>query len=171
MYQPHFWYTGDLNTEEITLKNNTLLKSEVSQIDLCIKSISAIDSEGQEHNIFKSPGETPVQIKSMSSGEFIRTRCLSKLAKGTYSTLRIYAANDTSKLVSNTRETKCVENKKYYDFEIKDTLVIKSNRDCEFKLWFELTPFQAKPSLIKPFLDLFKKTDRLVHRLAGVYGK
>ncbi|MFH4969425.1 hypothetical protein V8G61_14560 [Gaetbulibacter sp. M240] len=171
MHQPHFWYTSDMNTKEITLLNNELYNSGVSQLDLSLSSISAIDSKGMEHKILKSSGETVISIKGLGSGQFIRTRCLSKLPKGTYSVIRIYVTNDSQKLIFNNKEEKLLKNKKYFDFEIKNKLLVKSDQNHEFKLWFDLVPFQFGVHLIKPFLELFRKTDRFVHRLAGAYGK
>ena len=171
LHQPYFWYTDTVNTEELILKNNWAYQSGISKMEVHFDHITAIDETGTEHTLIQKSNNKILPITGIGSGQFLKTRSLSKLPKGTYHMIRIYLADKPHKLILSTGEKKVTNNLQHLDFEIKNKFHVTDKKEEVFKLWFELAPFQFGHHFIRPFLNLFKKTDRLVHRLAGAYGK
>ncbi|MCF7560150.1 hypothetical protein L3X39_05825 [Sabulilitoribacter multivorans] len=143
------------NIKELILKNSEIKECGVSQMDLNIKKITAIDTSGNEHKIVDLQSKTSTPIKGMRSGYFLRTKGIVNLQPNTYTTIRFYLGKNNQFTYSD-GEVETSSSGDFLDFDIENGLIIKNNKGTEMKIWFELAPFEFS-RYFKPVLEWFKK--------------
>ncbi|MBR9853462.1 MAG: hypothetical protein GYB37_02640 [Algicola sp.] len=151
---------------ELILKNEAAMVLKVSEMSLNIIRFSAIDDQGSEHFIIDFPGQNPVSLKGMASGNFIRSRSVVSLPEGRYTTLRFYMAEWGNQFVYEDGVTESANAFKRLDFQIENGFTVEKDKAPEVKLWFDFAPYQWRRHF-KPLSDLFMGSKSQKPRLAN----
>jgi len=151
---------------DLILINEAATALKVSEITLNITRFSAIDEQGNEHFIMDFPGQNPVDLKGMASGNFIRSKSVVSLPEGKYIALRFYMAGWGNRFVYEDGMAESANTFERLDFEIENGLTIEKNKAPEVKLWFNFAPYQWKRHF-KPLSDLFMGSKGQKPRLAN----
>lgn len=151
---------------ELILKNEAAMVLKVSEMSLNIIRFSAIDDQGSEHFIIDFPGQNPVSLKGMASGNFIRSRSVVSLPEGRYTTLRFYMAEWGNQFVYEDGMTESANAFKRLDFQIENGFTVEKDKAPEVKLWFDFAPYQWRRHF-KPLSDLFMGSKSQKQRLAN----
>lgn len=152
--------------KELILKNTSIIELGVSEMELNIKKLAALDAEGKEYRVIDFPGQNSVKIKGIGSGHFLRSKSVVKLQPNTYTTLRFYIGNKNNQFIYNDGTVERVNKVDFLDFEIENGLIIKDNEATEVKIWFELAPFEFSRHF-KHLLERFKKPKQAKPKLSN----
>ena len=163
------WYGSETKEAELILKNEAAKSLDVSEMALNITKFSAFDEQGNEHFIVDFPGQNPVSIKGIASGNFIRSKSVLSLPKGEYTALRFYIAGWGNQFIYQDGVTESANTFERLDFQIEDGFTVETNNPPEVKLWFDFAPYQWKRH-IKPLTDLFIGSKSQKPRLANTFG-
>lgn len=161
--------TNDKVYKELILKNSSVEKLGISEMDLNITKFSAIDKAGNEHHITDFPGQDSVQIKGMGSGHFLKSTNMISLAPGTYTSLRFYLGKTNNRFIYKDGVAETANEVNSLDFKMEKNLVIGEGEKTEVKLWFDFAPYQFSCHF-KPLTDWFKKSNIQKPRLANNLG-
>lgn len=159
---------ADAQTKDVVLSNPTLLEKNVSEIELNLARLSAIDNNGMEHFIQDFAGQEVV-LKGMHTGLFLRTKSTMALAPGKYKSFRFYVQEMGNTFTYADRSMETVYRYEYLDFAIEGSLTVRAGESPKAILRFDLVPFAAKP-LLGPIWQLFKKSGHLTAKMANSLG-
>lgn len=163
------WYGTETKGAELILNNEAAKSLNVSEMALNITKFSALDEQGNEHFIIDFPGQNPVSIKGIASGNFIRSKSLLSLPEGKYTALRFYMAAWGNQFMYQDGVTESANSFDRLDFQIEDGFTVEEGNAPEVKLWFDFAPYQWKRR-IKPLTDLFIGGKSQKPRLANSFG-
>ncbi|MBW8242068.1 hypothetical protein K1F50_04600 [Muricauda oceani] len=163
------WDGSDSKITELILKNEAATSLNVSEMHLNITKFSAVDEQGNEHFIIDFPGQNPVTLKGIASGNFIRSKSVLSLPEGKYVALRFYMAEWGNQFVYHDGLTESANSFNRLDFPIEDGFKVEKNNAPEVKLWFDFAPYQWKRHF-KPLTDLFMGSKSQKPRLANSFG-
>lgn len=163
------WYGAETKEAELILKNEAAKSLHVSEMALNITKFSAIDEAGNEHFIIDFPGQNPVSIKGIASGNFIRSKSVLSLPKGKYTALRFYIAGWGNQFIYQDGVAESANSFDRLDFQIEDGFMVEEGSTPEVKLWFDFAPYQWKRHF-KTFTDLFMGSKSQKPRLANSFG-
>ncbi|WP_242202053.1 hypothetical protein [Aestuariivivens insulae] len=127
--------------KELILKNTRNYNLGVSEMNLNITKITAMDSLGVEHFILNFPDQYSLNIKGVGYGRFYRLKKIMNLPPNTYTRLRFYLGNDNQFIFKDG----VVENKSVYDyldFEIENNLTLNAEKPSGVKIWFDMVPYE-----------------------------
>lgn len=150
-------------TKEVILTNDMLSELKVSELDLNITKITALDTNGEEHQITEFKQASPISIKGMASGHYLRSSQLLNLNPGTFSKLRFYITQE-NKFTYNDGLVEDIFSYQMLDFEIENGLAVESNGAKEVKLWFDLVPLNPR-TYIKRWGGFFSRNQNLAPQL------
>jgi len=162
-------YGAHTKEAELILKNEMARSLNVSEMALNITKFSAIDEHGNEHFIIDFPGQNPVTLKGIASGNFIRSKSVLSLPKGRYKTIRFYVAGWGNQFIYKDGIEESANSFDRLDFTIEDGFTIEQDNVHEVKLWFDFAPYQWKRHF-KPLTDLFMGSKSQKPRLANSFG-
>nr|WP_321414562.1 hypothetical protein [uncultured Allomuricauda sp.] len=163
------WYGSESKGAELILSNEAATAHHVSEMALNITKFSAMDEQGKEHFIIDFPGQNPVPLKGIASGNFIRSKSVLSLPEGTYTALRFYMAEWGNQFVYQDGVTESANSFNRLDFRIEGGFKVEKNKVPEVKLWFDFAPYQWKRHF-KPLTDLFMGSKSQRPRLANSFG-
>ena len=163
------WYDTPNKGAELILKNEAATSLHVSEMSLNITKFSALDEHGNEHFIIDFPGQNPVTLKGISSGNFIRSKSVLTLPDGRYTALRFYMAGWGNQFVYQDGMAESANSFNRLDFQIEDGFAVEEGNSPEVKLWFDFAPFQWKRHF-EPLTDLFMGSKSQKPRLANSFG-
>lgn len=160
------WYGSQKAATEVVLSNAILDRQSVSEMEVSLTKITAIDLEGIEHTLTEFNQVKPIRIKGLVSGDFLKLSNMIPMQIGTYTGLRFYMGNGVNSFVCNNGDTDTANQLSYLDFGIQDNLEVRTSQCVELKLWFQLAPY-ALGSYVRPFTNWFKKVKEQFPRIAG----
>ncbi|MDF0707534.1 MAG: hypothetical protein VX772_10650 [Bacteroidota bacterium] len=163
------WYGAETQETELILRNEPATALRVSEMSLNITKLSAIDEHGEEHFIIDFPGQNPVTLKGISSGNFIRSKSVLSLPEGKYSSLRFYMAGWGNQFIYQDGVAESANSFERLDFQIENGFEVEKSKAPEVKLWFDFAPYQWKRHF-KPLTDLFIGSKSQKPRLANMFG-
>jgi hypothetical protein len=163
------WYSSPKAAPEVILSNAILDRQSVSEMEVSLLKIAAIDLEGREHALIEFNELEPVRIKGLVSGDFLKLSNTIPIQMGTYTCLRFYMGNGANRFVYSNGEIDTTNPLSHLDFKIQDNLEVRTSQQDELKLWFQLAPYTFG-SYVRPFSNLFKKVKEQLPRLAGCIG-
>ncbi len=163
------WYGTETKGAELILKNEAAMALRVSEMSLNITKFSAIDEQGNEHFIIDFPGQNPVTLKGIASGNFIRSKSVLSLPEGKYIALRFYIAGWGNQFKYQDGVAESANSFERLDFQIEDGFTVEKGNAPEVKLWFDFSPYQWKRHF-KPLTDLFMGSKGQKPRLANSFG-
>jgi len=163
------WYGSETKQAELILRNETATSLNISEMSLNITKFSALDEQGNEHFIIDFPGQNPVTLKGIASGNFIRSKSVLSLPEGKYSALRFYMAGWGNEFIYQDGVSESANSFNRLDFVIENGFAIYGENAPEIKLWFDFAPYQWKRHF-KPFTDLFMGSKSQKPRLANSFG-
>lgn len=166
-FNPTIWSMMSLNLEstrqldhngnrikELILNSSYAEELGVSEMNLSITRLSAIDNMGNEHSIKNFEESIAVQIKQMGSGHFLKTSSVVSLDPGTYTKLRFHLAPSDNLFINKDGEEVSANKGSYLDFDIQNDFTIYDGEVTEVKLWFNLEPYNISRHF-KPLKSLF----------------
>ncbi len=142
--------------KDLVLKNAYADEMSVSEMNLNIIKLSALQSMGREHFIADFPGQASLHIKGMYAGVFLRSKSLLSLAPGTYTTLRFYLGKSGNSFLYSDRKEESADGLEYLDFDFANGLKIEGTESPEAILRFDFVPFKQK-SIFTAIRLLFKR--------------
>lgn len=160
------WYGSQKPAPEVILSNAILDRQSVSEMEVPLIKIAAIDLKGREHVLTEFNEVKPIRIKGLVSGDFLKLSNMIPMQIGIYTGLRFYMGNGINSFVCSNGETDTTNELSYLDFGIQDTLKVSKSQHIELKLWFKLAPYTFG-SYVRPFTNWFKKVKEQLPRLAG----
>lgn len=163
------WYERSTQVAELILKNDVVNDLKVSEMNLNITRFSAIDEQGKEHFILDFPGQNPVNLKGVASGNFIHSKSVLSLPEGSYRALRFYLADWGNQFIYEDGMEESANAFNRLDFHIENGFVVENGNNPEVKLWFDFAPYQWKRHF-KPLTDLFMGSKSQRPRLANSFG-
>ncbi len=163
------WYGSNTKEVELILKNEAATTLNVSEMSLNITKFSAIDEQCNEYFIMDFPGQNPVSLKGIASGNFLRSKSVLSLPKGKYIALRFYMAGWGNQFTYHDGVTESANSFQRLDFQIEGGFTVEDGHAPEVKLWFDFVPYQWKRHF-KPLSDLFKGSKSQKPRLANSFG-
>ncbi len=163
------WDMNETDAKELILKNNRASKLGVSEMFLNITKFSALDENGNEHFIKDFPKQAELNPKGIHTEFFIKVRSRLSLEKGNYKSFRFYLANSGNTFVYSDRRRQAVTDVAFLDFEIRNGLCVKSDKDLQVMFRFDFEPYTLA-SYFKPLLKLFKRSRPFSGKLAGSFG-
>ena len=158
----------DVQTKDLVLSNPTLLEKNVSEIELNLVRLSAIDNNGMEHFIQDFAGQELV-LKGMHTGLFIRTKSTMALAPGKYKRFRFYVQEMGNAFTFADGQTEAVYRFDHLDFEIEGSLTVRPGETPKAIFRFDLVPFATRP-LLAPIWQLFRKSGHITTKMANSLG-
>nr|WP_297789398.1 hypothetical protein [uncultured Allomuricauda sp.] len=162
-------YAAETHGTELILKNEAATALHVSEMSLNITKFSAIDEHGNEHFIIDFPGQNPVTLKGIASGNFIRSKSVLSLPEGNYKALRFYTAGWGNQFIYRDGVAESANSFNRLDFQIENGFMVEKGNAPEVKLWFDFSPYQWKRHF-KPLTDLFMGSKSQKPRLANSLG-
>lgn len=144
------------HVKDLVLKNAYADELSVSEMNLNIIKLSALQSMGQEHFITDFPGQPSLHIKGMHAGVFLRSKTLLSLDPGTYTTLRFYLGKSGNRFLYSDRKEESADGLQYLDFDFTNGLTIEGTESPEALLRFDFAPFKRK-SIFTTIRLLFKR--------------
>tara|TARA_R110002051_G_C8742471_1_gene499253 strand:- start:593 stop:1168 length:576 start_codon:yes stop_codon:yes gene_type:complete len=149
--------------KDLVLKNIQATKQRLSEMNLNITQLSAIDSNGQEHPLEDFP-KVSLNIKGLHTGHFLRSKSAIKLAPGTYTAFRFYLDRTGNSFVSTDKSVRSVTRYAHLDFEIENGLEIQGNEAPEVILRFDFVPYDL-PVLFQKIGQFYKNSRSFMVRL------
>ena len=162
-------YAAETHGLELILRNEAAKALNVSEMSLNITKFSAINEEGNEYFIIDFPGQNPVSLKGIASGNFIRSKSVLSLPEGKYTALRFYMAGWGNQFIYQDGVAESANSFDRLDFQIEDGFTVEEGNATEVKLWFDFAPYQWKRHF-KPLMDLFMGSKSQKPRLANSFG-
>ncbi|WP_178987170.1 hypothetical protein [Winogradskyella schleiferi] len=146
-------------TKDIILKNDDILKKEISEMTLNVRAISVLDKQRNEHTVtdFK---QQILNLKGMYTGVFLRSKNGLNLVAGEYTTVRFYLGDNQNSVITKDRHIESIHGFSCLDFEIEDGLKITHNNSNEITLRFDFIPYSFM-SNFKSIKDFFKKQQQV----------
>lgn len=154
-----------IQTRDLILKNDSVLEREISEMNLNLTKFSAIDIHGQEFVIKDFEQPTPLNIKGMHTGAYLKTKRTVDLPAGTYNSFRFYVNSSGNEMIFSDRSSQQIYSFHFLDFYIENDFRIEKDEPVEVMLSFDLMPF-TMASYFNSIRDRFKRSSQMVYRLA-----
>ncbi|MEJ1222751.1 hypothetical protein [Sediminicola sp. 1XM1-17] len=157
------WETEGKQQKDLVLQSIQATKMGISEMNLNIGSISAIDKDGQEHKIENFPPRV-LQIKGLHTGHFLRSKSMLQLPAGEYTAFRFYLAKTGNSFVLSNKSVKPTSRFEFLDFQIEGGLEIRGIEIPEVILRFDFQPYDL-PVVFKKIAQFASNTKWFVARL------
>lgn len=141
------WYGTEANTAELILKNEAATALHVSEMTLNITKFSAIDEQGNEHFIIDFPGQNPVTLKGIASGNFMRSKSVLSLPEGRYTALRFYMAGWGNQFIYQDGAAESANSFNRLDFQIEDGFTVEEGNAPKLNCGLTLLPTSGSDTL------------------------
>lgn len=164
------WDNDGRRIKELILKNDRATELGISEMELNITNISALDDQGVEHPISNFPGQHSLPIKGLASGHFLQSKSVMNLPNGRYTKLRFYLGGKDNRFIYSDGVSESTSKFDYLDFTIENGLILDGRESKEIKLWFDFAPYKFSRHF-KGLIDLFKNARMPRPNFAGSFGQ
>ena len=164
------WELSEYNAKDLLLHNTMAHEKGVSEMILNISKFTAIDEQGNEHQIKDFDCGSRVNLKGTHTGLFLKTRNAVDLKPGRYTKFRFYLGSSGNRLVLKDRTEQKLSGRKYLDFEIFKGLLIDGEDKKPVILRFDFEPYTLA-SMFNPIRKLFKRQKKTVGKLVSSFAQ
>ncbi len=146
---------GDFS-KEVILESQLANNEGLVEMELQVKSFSALDDQGNEHQLLTFGNSQKLKLASLETGTSIKTKSIRKLPAGSYAAFRFYLGNDGHEVTNQNRNKRALAAVEYLDFAIQGGLDIKAAEQAQLVMRFDF-PMYAVGALSNYLAESLRK--------------